>query len=88
MNKPLSGRVLLRALLPAVALAFFLVDAVRNPQRVFLSLGAALLGVSQAASYPLVAFCQMLAGLGGGAYMGTVFATVSDRVAPRSTTLS
>jgi hypothetical protein len=46
MNKPLSGRVLLRALLPAVALAFFLVDAVRNPQRVFLSLGAALLAAA------------------------------------------
>jgi hypothetical protein len=45
MNRPLTARVLLRALLPAVALAFFIVYAVRNPDRMALSLfGAAIAG--------------------------------------------
>jgi hypothetical protein len=42
MNQ-LRPSTILRALLPAAAMAFFIFDAVRNPQRVFLSLFCALL---------------------------------------------
>lgn len=37
------------------------------------------LGVSQSASYAGVAAWRIIGGLGGGAYMGAVFATVADR---------
>ena len=39
----LTPRVILRAMLPAAAMAFFIFDALRNPQRMFLSLFLALL---------------------------------------------
>ena len=42
MNQ-LRPSTILRALLPAAAMAFFIYDAMRNPQRVFLSLFCALL---------------------------------------------
>ncbi len=47
-----------------------------------LALGGSLLGVATADRYSWLAAWQFLAGFGGGAYMGTVFATVSDQVAP------
>ena len=46
------------------------------------ALSTALLGVASAASYSWLLGWQLVAGIGGGAYMGTVFATVSDQVAP------
>lgn len=45
-----------------------------------LILGAARLGLSLCHSYPAAALWQLLAGAGGGGFMGTVFAAVSDRV--------
>jgi MFS transporter, DHA1 family, inner membrane transport protein len=46
-----------------------------------LAIGGSTLGVALSGNYPTVAAFQLLAGIGGGAYMGTVFATVSDGVA-------
>ena len=40
----------------------------------------AQLGFSQAPSYVIAVFCQIFAGVSGGAFFGTVFATVSDHV--------
>lgn len=56
----------------------------RKPVLVFglLALGASLFGVAAAAVYAQIVVCQLLAGLGGGSYMGTVFAAASDRVSP------
>ena len=45
-----------------------------------LTLGAARLGLALSHSYPAAALWQLLAGAGGGGFMGTVFAAVSDRV--------
>jgi DHA1 family inner membrane transport protein len=45
-----------------------------------LLLGTGLLGVSTARDFPWAVGWQMLGGFGGGAFMGTVFAAVSDRV--------
>jgi DHA1 family inner membrane transport protein len=47
-----------------------------------LALGAARLGLAFAQSYFAAVLWQLLAGMGGGGFMGTVFAAVSDRVAP------
>lgn len=47
-----------------------------------LVLGGALLGVASADAYPWLAGWQVVVGLGGGTFMGTVFATVSDHVPP------
>ncbi|MBI3458266.1 MAG: MFS transporter, partial [Candidatus Rokubacteria bacterium] len=47
-----------------------------------LTLGAARLGLARAETYAWAAAWQLVAGVGGGAYMGTVFAAVSDHVAP------
>lgn len=41
------------------------------------------LGVAAAQTYPAVAAWRMLGGIGGGAFMGTVFATVADRFPAR-----
>src|SRR5262245_23472397 len=46
-----------------------------------LALGAARLGLALSHSYAASALWQLLAGVGGGGFMGTVFAAVSDRVA-------
>jgi predicted MFS family arabinose efflux permease len=45
-----------------------------------LLLGGTGIGVGLAQSYPWVAAWRILGGFGGGAYMGAVFATVSDHV--------
>jgi predicted MFS family arabinose efflux permease len=45
-----------------------------------LVLGAARLGLSLTHGFGAAAMWQLLAGVGGGGFMGTVFATVSDRV--------
>jgi predicted MFS family arabinose efflux permease len=45
-----------------------------------LALGAARLGLSLTHGFGASAMWQLLAGVGGGGFMGTVFATVSDRV--------
>jgi predicted MFS family arabinose efflux permease len=47
-----------------------------------LTLGAARLGLGLAQSYAAAIAWQLLAGIGGGAFMGTVFAAVSDHVPP------
>ena len=47
-----------------------------------LTLGAARLGLALSHGYGAAMLWQLLAGVGGGGYMGTVFATVSDHVAP------
>lgn len=47
-----------------------------------LSLGLSRVGFSLAQSYSVALFWQLASGLAGGAFMGTVFATVSDHVAP------
>lgn len=47
-----------------------------------LTLGAARVGLALSGSYASAAAWQLAAGLGGGTFMGTVFATVSDHVAP------
>jgi predicted MFS family arabinose efflux permease len=47
-----------------------------------LALGAARLGLSLTRGFAAAAMWQLLAGVGGGGFMGTVFATVSDRVPP------
>jgi DHA1 family inner membrane transport protein len=47
-----------------------------------LTLGTGRVGLALAGTYLDALAWQVLAGIGGGAYMGTVFATVSDRVAP------
>lgn len=47
-----------------------------------LAMGAARLGLARANTYAAAAAWQLLAGVGGGTYMGTVFAAVSDRVPP------
>jgi predicted MFS family arabinose efflux permease len=47
-----------------------------------LTLGAARLGLALSQAYAPAAMWQLLAGVGGGGFMGTVFATVSDRVPP------
>jgi MFS transporter, DHA1 family, inner membrane transport protein len=46
-----------------------------------LALGVARLGFTLSQSYGAAVIWQLLAGVGGGGFMGTVFATVSDRVA-------
>ena len=46
-----------------------------------LALGAARLGLSYSHGFGAAVLWQLLAGVGGGGFMGTVFATVSDRVA-------
>src|SRR5262249_1681710 len=43
--------------------------------------GVARLGFTLSQSYGAAVMWQLLAGMGGGGFMGTVFATVSDRVA-------
>ena len=43
---------------------------------------ASLVGVALSGSYALVALWRFIGGVGGGAYMGTVFAAVSDRFPP------
>jgi predicted MFS family arabinose efflux permease len=45
-----------------------------------LTLGAARIGLALSQSYGTAGMWQLLAGVGGGGFMGTVFATVSDRV--------
>ena len=45
-----------------------------------LTLGAARLGLALCHSYGAAGMWQLLAGVGGGGFMGTVFAAVSDRV--------
>src|SRR5204863_4919256 len=57
----------------------------RLGRRPLLSLGLVVLGstgigVAAAQTYPSVAIWRVLGGIGGGTYMGTVFATVSDHV--------
>src|SRR5919201_4761779 len=47
-----------------------------------LTLGLSGVGMASATSYPLVAAWRILGGCGGGAYMGTVFASVSDHFPP------
>ena len=47
-----------------------------------LTLGAARLGLALSHGYGAAVMWQLLAGVGGGGFMGTVFATVSDHVAP------
>jgi predicted MFS family arabinose efflux permease len=47
-----------------------------------LALGAARLGLAMAGDYATAVLWQLLAGVGGGGFMGTVFAAVSDRVPP------
>ena len=47
-----------------------------------LTLGAARLGLALSHGYVTAGIWQLLAGVGGGGFMGTVFATVSDRVPP------
>jgi MFS transporter, DHA1 family, inner membrane transport protein len=47
-----------------------------------LTLGAARLGLALAKSYAAAGLWQLVAGVGGGGFMGTVFAAVSDRVPP------
>ena len=47
-----------------------------------LTLGAARLGLALSHGYGAAVIWQLLAGVGGGGFMGTVFAAVSDRVAP------
>ncbi|HET6319892.1 MAG TPA: MFS transporter, partial [Chloroflexota bacterium] len=47
-----------------------------------LLLGGTGIGVALAQTYPWVAVWRIIGGVGGGAYMGTVFATVSDHVPP------
>ena len=47
-----------------------------------LALGGALAGVASSGTYAWLVAWQCVAGMGGGAFMGTVFATVSDQVAP------
>jgi predicted MFS family arabinose efflux permease len=47
-----------------------------------LTLGAARLGLALSHSYGAAVVWQLLAGVGGGGFMGTVFATVSDHVVP------
>jgi DHA1 family inner membrane transport protein len=46
-----------------------------------LTMGAARLGLALCQHYPAAAMWQLLTGVGGGGFMGTVLATVSDRVA-------
>jgi predicted MFS family arabinose efflux permease len=46
------------------------------------TLGAARLGLALSTTYGAALGWSLLAGIGGGSYMGTVFAAVSDRVAP------
>ena len=45
-----------------------------------LTLGVARLGLALSDGYVAAGLWQLLAGVGGGGFMGTVFATVSDRV--------
>src|SRR3954466_15323768 len=44
--------------------------------------GAAMAGVGLAGSYPSAVLWVLAGGIGGGSFMGTVFATVSDHVTP------
>jgi DHA1 family inner membrane transport protein len=44
--------------------------------------GAAMGGIGLAGSYPAAVLWVLAGGVGGGSFMGTVFATVSDHVAP------
>ncbi len=46
------------------------------------TLGVARILFAYAHSYPTAVVWQLVSGLAGGAFMGTVFATVSDHVAP------
>lgn len=45
-----------------------------------LVMGTAILTMSTAGSYAMAAACQILIGVGGGTFMGTVYAAVSERV--------
>jgi DHA1 family inner membrane transport protein len=47
-----------------------------------LTLGGARVGLALAETYSSAVTWQLVTGIGGGAFMGTVFAAVSDRVAP------
>jgi predicted MFS family arabinose efflux permease len=47
-----------------------------------LTLGVARLGLALSQGYLAAGLWQLLAGVGGGGFMGTVFAAVSDRVPP------
>ncbi|MFN8537756.1 MAG: MFS transporter [Thermomicrobiales bacterium] len=42
-------------------------------------IGASSIGVAVAQSYGMLVFWRMVSGIGGGAYMGSVFAAVADR---------
>jgi DHA1 family inner membrane transport protein len=44
--------------------------------------GAAMAGIGVADSYTMAVLCVLAGGIGGGSFMGTVFATVSDHVQP------
>ena len=44
--------------------------------------GAAMGGIGLAGSYAVAVLCVLAGGIGGGSFMGTVFATVSDHVQP------
>lgn len=44
--------------------------------------GVAMAGMGMAGTYPAAVFWGLAGGIGGGSFMGTVFATVSDHVAP------
>jgi DHA1 family inner membrane transport protein len=44
--------------------------------------GLAMAGIGLAGSYPAAVLWGLAGGIGGGGFMGTVFATVSDHVAP------
>lgn len=44
--------------------------------------GAAMAGIGMAGSYPVAVLWVLIGGVGGGGFMGTVFATVSDHVVP------
>src|SRR5581483_9785045 len=47
-----------------------------------LVVGLSRVGLAGAGAYPAAVAWQLVGGLGGGSFMGTVFATVSDHVAP------
>jgi predicted MFS family arabinose efflux permease len=47
-----------------------------------LTMAASRLGMATAASYPAAVVWHLVTGVGGGAFTGTVLATVSDHVAP------
>ncbi|MCC7367774.1 MAG: MFS transporter [Chloroflexi bacterium] len=47
-----------------------------------IGVGAAMVGIGTAQTYPVAVFWALAGGIGGGSFMGTVFATVSDHVGP------